>query len=515
MNYKNQNGSALYIVLIFSIIILATASIYVLGQYSFSRSSRKDPARLQTLLNARSGIWYGLAMLDKSVEEQKNSMDTIKSASTSIFGDDMFADDPDDSDGKEDANTTVEELFDQGAVEVAPFGRNQYGYFTISLEPSGYFRILESVGNFHNLENTVVAKIGSKPFVNSDTVLFLRTEGMPEGTGSIDGSIAFLTKSIDNSDSLMQKRFFVNMDEVTNIVEKNKSFLRNMSDSETILEQPVTVQYEDDFEDINDTIYGSLLIDGASRDLRWKAKRTIYVLEELQFTGDVFIENVHFVVGGDVKIFDNTELKAVEIFTSARIFFAGESVFRGNAMACGDIEIYETAQVLGKSIIISTGFAKQKKMPNQKDLSSDLKNELNKPKDKTTFETKTAKDIKTGDTKSGKKSPTKKNKGKPYSLYVRDQATVNAILIDLKKLGGISIDVETIITGIVWARGRICHRGRMKGVMFAQTLVEEGNPFDMKRNFIYGTLKELETIDRYILPYFISVPAIVSWIEES
>ncbi len=62
-----------------------------MGQINIAKTFRKDPRKLQTLLTARSGIWYGLAILDKQVEEKSKKArlgDTLNDSQSSM--DDIF-----------------------------------------------------------------------------------------------------------------------------------------------------------------------------------------------------------------------------------------------------------------------------------------------------------------------------------------------------------------------------------------------------------------------------------------
>ncbi len=493
---NTQKGSALYIVLVFSIVTLATASIYVVHQMNFATQSRKDPAKLQALLNARSGIWYGLALLDREVDLKKSRIDSTDTTMTAaLFGEDMFTSVHELNDESQEAEAQeVSLVLSNTPVSVSLM--DDIITFTYYLQPSSYFRILESTGTYRDFEKKVVTTIASNPFASPDTVLFLHTQGNPDGFGSVDGRVSFLTQSIDSSDSLERKRFYVDREEVRRIVDEFQEALVAIGDS-AIPDAPLTVLYNDDFADIPDTVYGPLFIDGSSRDLRWKTKRTICILEELQLTGDIVIEDVTFVVKGDIKILDNTVLNSVELFTASRIFFAGESQFRGNVMACGDVEIYEQATISGKSIIITAGLSEKSKSTLKKKTEEPVPTAMNAAKTPNLEEQKNE----------------EKEKKKVYSLYVRDQAIVDGVLINLSKTFGISTDVETIISGVLWATGKVCHRGRMKGVIKAKVLVDEGDPGTTAGNVLTGTIKELESISSYYLPYFIGEPKLIEWKE--
>lgn len=512
----NKKGSVYYIVLLFAVVTVISASIYVTGQFNFTKSFRKDPAKLQSLLNARTGIWYGLALLDKQLsnkiaKQQEGLADTTDKSS--LFGEDLFDDEkPRDSSTQDEAVQLLGS--DMDTLEVYPFKNDSvFGPVNIFLHHTGNFRILESTSLFKRQRRKVIVKLGSRPFFYPDTVLYLGTPGMPEGEGDVDGRIAFLQKSIDESDSLQQKRFHVDFDELRTIVNNYRQPLVALGDSME-LEEPLTVQYSDECLQIPDTVGGALFIDGSYRDVIWKEKRKVYVLEELQVTGEVRIENVTFVVAGDVKILDQAVLNSVEIFTASRLFCANESkVLASSAIACGDVEIYEEAQILEKSVIISAGLSggNRTSPKTQGDLDEDgLPSQEQKKKQLDEDHPSREQDVPTQ--KKGTKKSRKKSK--PYSLFVRDQAIVDGVLIELRELGGIKTDMETVIKGVLWSRARVCHVGRMAGVIKAFVLVDQTEPMNVSRNYINGTIKRLSSIDEYFMPYYFGKSTIVSWQEK-
>lgn len=489
MKILTQKGSALLIVLIFSIITFITVSVYVMSQFNFARVLRKEPAKLQALLNARSGIWYGLAMLDKEVGAMQSDSGSSDTSLSDLFGEDMFEHEEKEEEKDEPSLDEMPVLSEGESETIALFDSTIL--FTYLIKPSAFFQILESEGMFRDYSKNASVIIGSKPFISPDTVLYLSTPGLPEGTGHFDGKIAFIAENIDSSDSLQRKRFFINRDKLVGIVEEHIGPLFAVSES-LALNPPLTIQYNDDFSEIPDTVLGPLFIDGSSRDLFWRAERQIYVAEELQITGSVHLENLKFIVKGDIKILDEAKLKSVEIFSASRIFFAGESNFNGNAMAYADIEIYEQAAIKGKSIIISTGLSKrEEKKEQQEEQGVDKK----------------VKKVK-------KVSPKKKPEIKPFSAFIRDQAIVDGIIIDLRRLGGIFTGDETVIRGILWAEGRVCHKGRMKGVIKSSVLVDESEPLKVVSNSLAGTIDRLNTIGEYYLPCFIGQQVIKEWKEE-
>jgi hypothetical protein len=72
---RSQNGSVLPLVLIFSSIAFITVVAFVSGQYLIGRPSLMAPAMLQAQLNARSGVWKALDMLN-------HPPDTLKAINT-------------------------------------------------------------------------------------------------------------------------------------------------------------------------------------------------------------------------------------------------------------------------------------------------------------------------------------------------------------------------------------------------------------------------------------------------
>jgi hypothetical protein len=175
----------------------------------------------------------------------------------------------------------------------------------------------------------------------------------------------------------------------------------------------------------------------------------------------------------------------VELYTTARIFFGGDTRFSGNAMAKGDVEIYDNAIIENKSIIISTGGTNQKPAPPGPPGGAPP-NPVNNPNDIKTF-----------------------------SIYVRDRALVDGILIALDNLAGIKVEKEAFVKGILWAeKSRVAVTGKVHGIVKAFVLVDEQDAVNVAGNVITGTIKELPTIGEYYLPYFFGNSSLISWKEE-
>ncbi|MBN1984309.1 MAG: hypothetical protein JW795_22485 [Chitinivibrionales bacterium] len=481
MNRLNNQGLALYIVLSFSAVCFTVIGIYIMAQMNYAKTVRTDPARLQALLNARSGIWYGISMLQHamqdSVQEADTPIDSSQKSTSILFSQELLSVD----DLTQDSTTIQPFTLTTGETTavVSLFDSTKFGAFSLFLHPSEVYKKLESKGTYRQFTGKAIVTFGSQPFTTADTVLYVDFPGIPQGRGSIDGMISFIEWSIDKSDSIIQKRFLVDMEEVNVIKSRYKEALTSIKDS-TFRAVPLTISADEDFAEIRDTVLGPLFIDGTGRDLSWSgSQRQIYVLEELQITGSVNLSNVKFVVAGDVKCYDKSNLTDVTIFTAARIFFANECSYSGYAFALSDVEIMNETRIRNKSIIISTG--EPIELPPQKGI----------PDQKISPEHKT------------------------FCIFVRDKAQVDGILIDLSKKTGIKTDPQTVITGIVWTEGRFCHQGDMAGIVRTGHCVDEENPLAIGRvNVINGSLKVLPTVTSYFLPYYFGVPTIMDWREE-
>lgn len=480
MNIHNPRGSALYIVIIFTVITFTTASVYLYAQLRLSLSPLKDPHRLQALLNARTGIWYGLALLDMQMKKNA-SMESDTLTPQALFGEDMFEnehffDDQHSDDINDTANNAI--TLEPGVpVDIFPFDSALFGKSTLCLQPSGAYRVLESEGIFKKMHQKIHALIASQPFTSSDTVAYLDAPGMPQGSGMIQGRIAFIEKRIDNSDSLMHKRFHVDQEELRNVVSQYQETLNGLRDS-GVLNPPLLIQFNDELASIPDTVRGPLFIDGSRRDIEWKEERTIYVLEQLQLTSKVSIEQVNFCVYGDIQILDQAQITSSEIFSSKLIVFSDDARFQGTAISNGSIEVLKNAYIDGKSIIINTGLSQE------------------------------------NDKAEKGKQPSPNSQLKPFTTFIRNEAVIDGIVIDLNKTGGIYTGIETIVNGVLWAQARLCHQGRMKGVVKAAVLVDEQDPLNVTRNVINGSIRELDDIASYFFPYYFGDPTIVQWIEE-
>lgn len=477
MLINNQKGSALYTVLILSTAAVILLLVYIKTQHAFTGPSIRKTHALQALLNARSGIWYGLELIQSNAENSysKENNKNEKSITDSLFSSDLFDD--------EESDTTEEEALDS-ILTVVPFD-SSFGAFTLTIEKDAFHIMLKSEGEQRGVISTIEADIASRPFTNSDTVLFLETFSPVKGMGFIEGRTAFMQKSIDSSLESSKKRFYVDHDGIKEFVETYQSALSGKNDT-AVMQMPLSVFYEDEFSNVEDTIHGSLFFDGSSRDLVIKGDgRTIIVEEELQFTGTVIISNITFVVAGDIKILDQANLSEVTMFTKSRLFIGGASRFKGTAISKGVIEIYDEAAVEDRSTLLSMGIG-----------STAAKKNL---KSKATIDTTQSTDS---------------LKTRLFAVNVRDKSTVDAILIDMSKTqGGISTAEETVLRGVLWSEGTVCHRGELEGVIKAKVLVDDDHLTATTENYMEGDVNVFDGLDHYLFPIYFGRPVLINWRE--
>lgn len=480
MSLKNQKGSALYTVLILSTAAVVLILVYIKTQYTFSGPSIKKSHSLQALLNARSGIWYGLELIQKKSENSFSKDDKLsqKAINDSIFSSDLFSEESNEN------STKTNEL--DSIISLVPYD-SSFGKINLNIEKDDFYITLKSEGVMRSSSSIVEAQIASRPFVNSDTVLYLETISPVKGIGYVGGRTAFLKKSIDSSSNNSEKRFHVDKNGLKNFVLSYEEALSSNNDT-AIKEMPITVFYEDEFDGVSDTVKGPLFFDGTSRDLIINGNgRTIIVYEELQFTGTVIINDITFVAAGDIKLLDETHLKNSILFTKSRMFMADKSRFNGTALSKGVVEVYGEASVEERSLIISMGAGLKPVKKKLKEKGKDLLNTVKTDSLSTRL----------------------------FSVNIRDNATIDGILIDMGKAteGGISTAKETLLRGVLWSEGTVCHRGELEGVIKAKVLVDDDHLTATTENFLEGDVKPFKGLEYYLFPIYFGKPVLIDWRE--
>ncbi|HEX7510447.1 MAG TPA: hypothetical protein VF335_04050, partial [Chitinivibrionales bacterium] len=267
---RAPEGSVLPSVLIFSIIAALIVTAFVSGQYLLARPTLTQPAKLQALCNARSGVWKALEMLRRGGQP-----DSLKDINTldSAFNHNLFGKTTD------TASLPHETLVaDSSPVTVHPYSCDSFGACEVSLSYRGCFEALDSKGSLMKIDKSISVVLGGSVPVSPDTAYFFET-GLPL-QGNIWG------KGHIGPDSVV-----VRQEELKALISRYNVQLSTGAD--TIMPQPVLlIQHNDEFEKIPDFVKGPLTIDGTHFDLSWKKKRRVTVLGDIQIFGKTNLEGL-------------------------------------------------------------------------------------------------------------------------------------------------------------------------------------------------------------------------------
>lgn len=371
------------------------------------------------------------------------------------------------------------DLFDSDSITISSnigsepselnlFTSDSFGDCEVSIEPSGSFLLLRSTGRYRDVERVVEAKLGSKLPAFPDTVLVYHSDYEWEGPEP-DGILVHKEKGNDAQSPILQ-----------NLV---ADYDYKLAEVDSILiDPPLTIMSSVDLKKVSDTVNGSLLLDGSYVPLKWKNCREIIVRGDVQFTGDVNIDGISFIAAGEIRILDKTEISNSSLYSQSRIFMGDFCRFKGDALAKSSITVYGNAVVHGKSTLVSSGSS-----------------------------------LNTTDTL-------------PYSIFLGDEAIIDGVCMALSNPGGIKTDHGVVITGILWANGKICHRGKMQGLMLASQVIDcdaaasaltsttpvdsSGAAIEDHKNSLPGKLSVLGTINEYRIPFYSGIPSIIDWKED-
>lgn len=474
------------VVLVFALAAGISVLIYLFSQYSLSKPDLQAAVRLQTRLTASSGIWHGLAVLNtqsaKSEEEPGMSEEDEEGFG---FSQGLFRDE--EGGWEEEMEDTGLVLAVDQPLEVVPFLRTGFGTAVLHLSASGLMRRLSSRAVYRNREKETSVLLGSRPFTRPDTVLYLRKPERPKGAGLVDGAVGLVPVEVDSLAGDRRHRLRVCAPELKEYIDEHSTLLAQTLDT-AFESSPLRVSHTDDLATVPDMVEGTLVLDATFHTIHWAQERTIHVLRHLQIDGDARIEGLKFVVGGEIRLnvednfsaADEIRMREVTLFSRSRIFFARNVVFEGSALALGDVEIYHNAQIVNKSVIASDAAPRMK------------------------AETKRAAGGDSADVAVPKSL---------FTIYVRNEATVDGVLLNLNQKGGIKTGPETVLRGVLWAEGRVCHQGELEGVIKATALVAADNPMDIQGNAMDGSVRRLDAIGDYHLPYFVGELTILEWTE--
>ena len=489
---RSQNGSVLPLVLIFSSIAFITVVAFVSGQYLIGRPSLMAPAMLQAQLNARSGVWKALDMLN-------HPPDTLKAINTldSTFTNGLLGK------PKDSAAIRPDGLIPDDSVPLTlqPFSCDSFGSCEVMLSYSGCFEELLSKGMYLNKDKFVQVRLGGRLSLSADTMLFL------------DSGVALQSPirgkyRIAPRDSTVKIR----ADDLKKLI---SHFSYELGDSgvDTMMSAlPLLVQHNDEFGKIPSIVKGPLFIDGSHFDLSWKAAAKVIVLGDLQVTGKVAIEGLTFVVVGESKILDDAHFKDVTLFSTKRISIENKAVFSGTAFTLANFIVSGNGTVENRSmLVIAHGVSPTSNANTSTPQGSPGKSPV--PSSSKTVSTPLLSSPASISSKAGAK-PTLG----VFSATFTGSAIIDATIIAYNNPLGIKIDNNAIVKGVLWTDGALGLDGKIYGIVYANKLVDgaqaiTGGPLTALA-VIRGNVLPIQDPGQYYFPFFLGKLSIISWVEQ-
>ncbi len=466
MDVRNEHGSSLTIVLIFSVFALITTSVYIISQWTIAKPGLLAPSSFQALLNARSGIWKAMELMNAPPPDTLASINTLGTK----FNDTLF--------GKQTQNIADSSaLPPDDTTDVSIFSSDSFGKCKVIFTYIPCFKNLESNGIFRMQSKTVSARLGGILHTSPDTVCFLGTKIPPQGGGLIDGKVTQIPDSTLGGPTKSKFISEFRKQDLVKVISYYKAKFSNTNDS-LFQNSVITIQDNDKIPTIKDIVNGPLLLDGSHHDLYWKEKRRILVLGDLQITGTVTVENIEFLVSGNVNLFDNCVFRNVSIFCSKTLTITDKAVFSGNALSLYQINASKRGRIENNSVLVA----------------------YNEKKDTSSSRIKVL-----------------------CSIFLTQEVRCDGTVISCGNRAGIKTDKNVIIHGSLWSDSVICHEGTLLGFMRCKELISSEEldsrqtstpPPISGKNVMKGSVRRLETIADYPYPFFMGKPSIVSW-EES
>ncbi|MBD3242769.1 MAG: hypothetical protein GF331_19410 [Chitinivibrionales bacterium] len=462
----NQRGSAMALVLIFSTLALAMATGYLISQRRNAVYWLSQPRTLQARLNAYSAVYWALDYLRDST--QADTLPVIDA--TDPFNAHLLA-------GQDPMGLLEDERLPLTGepTDVPLYDSGGFGTAIVARLLSGASIRLEAEGEYQGVVKRVDALLGSRWPGVGDTLVHVVT-GPIETTY---GSFLYQEGGYDSTD------FRTN-----DLQEILKALQEEMVDSLGIpgLSLPTTVMDEEDLAKIPERVEGDLVLDGSFGALRWQADRRIVVEGDLQTTGEVILHDLDFVVQGETRIFDESELHSVSLVTRKRFVMMGTSRFSGDVLSLADIVLADETEVQDKSMLVAVGNPASSAGAGR-----------------------TA-----GSGSAGAAGGTSGAGGTPaFAIVLADFALVDGTLVAVRGNGGIRIGPTATVTGIVYAEKEVCQEGVVTGVIKARKLVDCAGiaPANTAPNFMSGTVEPIEDITPYRLPSYVGRLTVLEWYE--
>lgn len=458
MNQFKQNsekGSTLVTVTVVMTVIAITLALFLRSQSSTLPSFVKRKDKLQAIANSRSAAIKGLQELLKESEQDTSAINDAP-------------------------------LFEE---ESSPLWRDS-GFGSAKGDPATtpFAQEITAIGEKGNERYTVTAEMRSS-FTPSDTVVILCVKSVL-AAANLSG-----TKALFDSDTA-RNALPANMQGLG----LAKSWMEKLFNNDIDFQNPPkTVSTSSEFSTVEDTVHGPLFLASMGSELKINGNsRTVFIDGDLQITGDVTVQDITFLVAGEVRLNDRADLKRCSIFSKKRVFVADESRFSGRIASLKRIEIYGDSKISDRSLIVSfSGKAKEEKKDSTGNSSSE---------------------------KSSKKT-------KAGAINIREQAVVDGSCLALGN-NGIMTEIDSKTTGILWSRTWIRHTGTHKGVLRAllykggdqsQPVPEapsksEETPVVVKQPVQQEIIGRVETLFEpiaYPLPWFIGEPSLMKWKEQN
>lgn len=480
--FGSQRGSALPIVLAFAFIALVSVTLYVMGQMSLARPQLAQKQKVQALLNARSAIWWALDKMRDST-----NVETLKTINT--LGSDFSNGLHDSTNASSIAASSALPFAGDSPYEINLFNSTGYGKATVHMHQSGGFKVLRSEGSVGPHIRSCTVRLGARCISTADTLLYI--------PNAVRSDLASLTTISPVGEFEMQNE--LRDQELDEMVDGMVQQLTADTALGATVQPPRLVQRQDDFDKIDEQIRGSLLIDGVYWDLNWHPpkRRTVVVQGDLQLTGTVLVENVDFVVGGEIKILDKARLRDVSLFTMSEIFIGDAARFAGDALALKAITVYGDARVEDKStLVVKCKQATEGAVLQPPGTTADA----------------------TSPSPSTPKSVAQGGDGaalsQEFDCYISERAYVDGTVIVIN--GGMKTGSEAVVSGVLYVQMQLCHLGTVYGVVKAGMLVDCEDPQSgqgLPQQGMRGTIQAYEAVTEYRFPSFLGKPTIISWEE--
>lgn len=471
MNLRNNHGAALPIVLLFSVVALIVAAIYTAGQYTTAKPTLTGPASFQAMCNARSGIWKGMELLSKGLPDtlQKIKVD-------SMFNNHLF--------GRPVSVPADSGFFlapDDTPMTVQPFSADSFGVCALSLSYTPCFLVLASKGTFREFNKTARAFLGGLANGSPDTVCYLVSPGQVEG-GIMEGKPVNIPENTTAPPRQEKAPGFLELHdkELYRLVSYYRAKLIEKTDT-LLPKSPTVVQSGDKAVDLPEVVNGPLFVNGSYGPLVWREKRRVYVFGDVQISGKAEVENVEFVVAGEVKCFDEARLRNVSVFCTRRFVIGDMASFSGNALSLKSVLVYKQGRIEDKSVVVAYG-----------------------------------------DPKALPADPKKASRPQPpiseFSVFLSQNAYCDGVIVACGNPGGIKTDKNVVVNGILWASGSVAHQGALCGVLRARNLTDiaslkAGNQPAAQKNTMTGSVRRLPSVMQYYCPFFMGRRALARWEE--